>query len=105
MLGVNSSGHERKNKLSCCPDGQYSIIFEGYLTVRQQDHTIMKAKLKAVLVGGPQNGQAIELDEATPQITILARVLERTGEWRVVFTSKYKLVSGAEPPLRYEFED
>ena len=65
----------------------------------------MKAKLKAVLVGGPQNGQAIELDEATPQITILARVLERTGEWRVMFTSKYKLMSGAESPLRYEFED
>jgi len=65
----------------------------------------MKAKHKVVLVGGPQNGQAIELDEATPQITILARVLERTGEWRVVFTSKYKLVSGAELPLRYEFED
>jgi len=65
----------------------------------------MDAKLKAVLVGGPQNGQAIELDIATPQITILGRVLERTGEWRVVFTSKYKLVSGEESPLRYEFED
>jgi hypothetical protein len=36
MLGVNSSGQERKNKLSCCPDGQYPIIFEGYLTVRQR---------------------------------------------------------------------
>jgi hypothetical protein len=65
----------------------------------------MKAKLKAVLVGGPQNGQAIELDDATPQITILARVLERNGQMRVVFTSKYKLVSGEESPLRYEFED
>jgi hypothetical protein len=65
----------------------------------------MKAKLKAVLLGGPQNGQAIELDDATPQITILARVLERNGKWRVVFTSKYKLVSGQESPLRYEFED
>jgi hypothetical protein len=65
----------------------------------------MKEKLKAVLVGGPQNGQAIELDDATPQITILARVLERNGQWRVVFTSKYKLVSGDASPLRYEFED
>jgi len=65
----------------------------------------MKAKLKAVLVGGPQNGQAIELDDVTPQITILARVMERTGKMRVVFTSKYNLVSGAESPLRYEFED
>ena len=65
----------------------------------------MKAKLKAVLVRGPQNGQAIELDDATPQITILARVLERNGKWRVVSTSKYKLVSGEESPLRYEFED
>jgi acyl-CoA synthetase (AMP-forming)/AMP-acid ligase II len=37
MLGVNSSGQERKNKLSCCPDGQYPIIFEGYLTVRRNE--------------------------------------------------------------------
>ena len=65
----------------------------------------MKAKLKAVLVGGPQNGQPIELDDVTPLITILARVLERNGQWRVVFTSKYKLLSGEESPLRYEFED
>ena len=64
----------------------------------------MKNKLKAVLVGGPQNGQTLELDEANPEITILARVMERTGQWRVVFTSKYKLVSN-ESPLRYEFED
>ena len=65
----------------------------------------METKLKAVLVGGPQNGQAIELDEASPQITILARVLEKTGQWRVVFTSKYRLASGQVSPLRYEFED
>ena len=65
----------------------------------------MKVKLKAVLIGGPQNGQAIKLDEVTPQITILARVLERTGKRRVVFSSEYKLVSGAESPLRYEFVD
>jgi hypothetical protein len=65
----------------------------------------MKVKLKAVLVGGPQNGQAIELDEATPEITILARVLGRNGQRKVVFTSKYKLVPGDESPIRYEFED
>jgi hypothetical protein len=34
MLGVNISGHERKNKLSSFRDGQYPINFEGYLTVR-----------------------------------------------------------------------
>jgi len=64
----------------------------------------MNNKLKAMLVGGPQNGQTLELDEETPEITILSRVLERTGQWRIVFTSKYKLVS-KESPLRYEFED
>jgi hypothetical protein len=35
MLGVNTYGQKRKNILSCCLDGQYPIIFEGYLTVRQ----------------------------------------------------------------------
>jgi len=64
----------------------------------------MKDKLKAMLVGGPQNGQTLELDAETPEITILSRVLERNGEWRVVFTSRYKLVSKGSP-LRYEFED
>ncbi len=64
----------------------------------------MKSKLKAILVGGPQNGQTIELDEETAEISILSRVLERNGEWRVVFTSKYKLTA-KESPLRYEFED
>jgi hypothetical protein len=64
----------------------------------------MKNRLKAVLVGGPQDGQGIELDEAAPEIAILARVLERNGQWKVVFKSKYKLVPNASP-LRYEFED
>jgi len=64
----------------------------------------MNAKIKAILVGGPQNGQTIELDGETPEITILARVLERNGQWRVVFTSKYKL-TGNESPLRYEYQD
>jgi hypothetical protein len=63
----------------------------------------MKDKLKVMLVGGPQNGQTMELDEETPEITILSRVLQRNGEWRVVFTSKYKLGSKGSP-LRYEFE-
>jgi hypothetical protein len=62
----------------------------------------MKNKLKAVLVGGPQNGQALELDEAVPEISILARVLERNGQWKVAFKSTYKLVSN-KSPLRYEF--
>ena len=63
----------------------------------------MNAKIKAILVGGPQNGQALELDEETQEITILSRVLEKDGTWRVVFTSKYKLASKSSP-LRYEFE-
>jgi hypothetical protein len=64
----------------------------------------MKSKLKAILVGGPQDGQTIELDEETPEISILSRVLERNGQWRVVFTSKYKLTAKGSP-LRYESED
>jgi hypothetical protein len=64
----------------------------------------MKDKLKAMLIGGSQNGQTLELDTETPEITILSRVLERNGEWRVVYTSKYKLASKGSP-LRYEFED
>jgi hypothetical protein len=34
MLGVNTYGQKRKDILSYRPDGQYPIIFEGYLTVR-----------------------------------------------------------------------
>jgi hypothetical protein len=64
----------------------------------------MKSKLNAILIGGPQNGQTLELDEETPEITILSRVLERNGQWRVMLTSRYKL-SAKESPLRYEFQD
>jgi len=64
----------------------------------------MNTKLKAILIGGPQNGQSVELDEETPEITILSRVLERNGQWRVVHTARYKLAA-KETPLRYEFED
>jgi hypothetical protein len=45
MLGVNTSRHERKDKLSSFRDGQYPIIFEGYLTVR---HFMRHAKLIAL---------------------------------------------------------
>jgi hypothetical protein len=34
MLGVNTSGQERKNKLSFTGDGQYPINFEADITVR-----------------------------------------------------------------------
>ena len=43
MLGVNTSGQEGKNKLSSLPDGQYPIIFEGYLTVRPH-YTFMESE-------------------------------------------------------------
>lgn len=64
----------------------------------------MSTKAKALLAGGPQAGQTIELDEETPEITILSRVLERNGQWRVIHTARYKLAAKG-PPLRYEFED
>jgi hypothetical protein len=64
----------------------------------------MKTKLKAILIGGPSNGQTFELDEANPEISIASRVLERNGKWRVLFTSKYKLKSSGQT-LKYEFDD
>jgi hypothetical protein len=64
----------------------------------------MKGSLKATLVGGPQNGQTVELAHAAPETTIQSRVLERNGEWRVIYTSKYKLNEQCSP-LRYEFQD
>ena len=73
-------------------------------SLRSQNRILkVKNKLKAMLVGGPQNGQTLEFDEPHPEIAIAARVMERNGNWRVVFTSKYKLVSSASP-LQYEFE-
>ena len=62
-------------------------------------------KNKAVLIGGFYDGQTREIDGKPAEFSILERVMERTGEKRVVLTSKYKLVSEADSPLRYEFED
>jgi hypothetical protein len=44
MLDVNTYGQKRKNILSYCPDGQYSIIFEGYITVRHQDEHALEIR-------------------------------------------------------------
>jgi hypothetical protein len=64
----------------------------------------MKNKLSVMLIGGPQNGQIIELDDLRAEITIVARVMERTGKWREVFTAKYKLVS-EQAPFEYKFHN
>lgn len=64
----------------------------------------MKKKLEAILVGGPHDGQTYELDGPNQEVAVVSRVLERNGEWREVFTARYKLKSSG-PPLRYEFEN
>ena len=63
-------------------------------------------KIKAKLVGGPNDGQTKELDEAHHQIQIAYRVLEREGKWRTSSTATYRLNAeslGSEP-LIYECE-
>ena len=57
-----------------------------------------------MLVGGPQDGQVVELDQAVPEIAFVTRVLGRNGRWRVLYTSRYKLASKGDS-LRYEFDD
>ena len=64
----------------------------------------MNNKVQAILVGGPQDGQTILIDEAYPEVIIAARVMERTGQFKEVFRSKYKLSSHG-PSIRYEFDD
>jgi hypothetical protein len=62
----------------------------------------MKNKLKAILVGGPNDGQTWEFDDANSEIEIAHRSLERNGEWTVRGVVKYKLKSNGSP-LQYEF--
>ena len=63
-------------------------------------------KVKAKLVGGLNDGQIRELDEAYPQIEIGYRVLERDGKWRVTNKVTYRLnpESLGSEPLIYEME-
>ena len=62
-------------------------------------------KDKAILIGGLYDGQTRDIEGKPAAFSIAERVLERTGEWRVGFTSRYKLVSETDSPLKYEFED
>lgn len=66
----------------------------------------MKNKLKAILVGGPNDGQTRELDEAKSEIEIAYRMQEHPLKLTMKVTGvvKYKLKSNG-PPLRYEFVD
>lgn len=63
----------------------------------------MTNKLKALLIGGPENGETVEVNEAQPELSFGYRVLERNGEWRFTATSTYKLQS--KEPLHYEFSN
>ena len=63
--------------------------------------------IKAIMIGGPNNGQIKELDEAYPQFQIMHRVLERNGTWRTLIIATYRLnpeLPSADEPLKYEFE-
>ena len=62
----------------------------------------MKEKLKAILIGGPNNGKTQELDEVKPEIKIACRMQGHNGQMRVTGIAKYKLKSNG-PPLQYEF--
>jgi hypothetical protein len=64
----------------------------------------MKNKLKAILVGGPNDGQTWEIDEAKSEIEIAYRKQERHGQMKVTGVVRYKLKSNG-PPLQYEFVD
>ena len=66
----------------------------------------MNNKLKAMLVGGPNDGQTWELDEAKSEIEIAHRMQEHPLKptMKVTGVVKYKLKSSG-PPLQYEFVD
>ena len=66
----------------------------------------MNNKLKAILIGGPNNGQTRELDEVKPEIEIAYRIQEHPLKltMKVIGVVKYKLKSNG-PPLQYEFVD
>ena len=66
----------------------------------------MNNKLKAILIGGPNNGQTRELDEVKPEIEIAYRIQEHPLKLTMKVTGvvKYKLKSNG-PPLQYEFVD
>jgi len=61
-------------------------------------------KLEAVFIGGDRNGATVTIDKPHPEMTSVVRVMERNGQFREVFRTKYKLVSYG-PPLRYEADD
>ena len=66
----------------------------------------MKNKMEAKLIDGPHKGQVIDVDGAPTRITIVSRIMERTGKFREVFRANYVLVSNTKAfPLRYEFKD
>jgi hypothetical protein len=60
-------------------------------------------KLKAQLVGGPLNGEIIEMDEVVPTIKSKQQILRRTGDWQDISEFRYNLQS--KNPLRYVFSE
>jgi hypothetical protein len=56
-------------------------------------------KFKAEMIGGPNDGQIVEIDEISEGIGFIQRVLERDGIWRVIGDARYKLQS--RNPVRY----
>ncbi len=60
---------------------------------------------KAIMIGGPNDGQIWELDKAYPEIEIAHRVMERNGEWRVLSKVRYKFKYHGGARLEYEYSD
>jgi hypothetical protein len=73
MLGVNTSGHERKDKLSSICDGQYPINFEGYLTVRHREHVTINWALSVAASAGSdfRAGLVLGVDNCRDEHSIL----------------------------------
>jgi hypothetical protein len=67
-----------------------------------QDRKTMKSKLTAKLVGGPNDGQVWQIDEACSRIEIDFVAQQRNGNWKKTSTAKYKLKSSG-TPREFEF--
>jgi hypothetical protein len=90
------------------------VIFSGQSFRRAQSQNCetknwilkMNNKLKVILVGGPNDGQTWELDEAKSEIEIAFRMQEHPLKptMKVTGVVKYKLKSNGPPP-QYEFVD
>jgi hypothetical protein len=64
----------------------------------------MKKKLNARFIGGPFNGHVCDVEEGITEMDFIQTALQKTGEWKEVFRSKYKLKSSVFP-MKFEFQN